>query len=191
VPRRRRDECSNGIHHVVAKGNGGGLIIHDDDDRHSLVLRLERAALHCEWSCLAYCVMDTHVHVIVRTPQPNLGRGMQRFLSQYAQRFNRRYQREGHLFRGRFYSRLIAPTEHLEAAITYVLMNPVRAGMVTRADLWRWSSCASTLGLTAPPAFLDVPAALDCLSADPDAARARLEDAIRAASERDRLIPAS
>jgi putative transposase len=185
VPRRPREEAPGAIHHVVAKGNAGGLVAYDDYDRANLFGRLERAITHCRWSCLAYCLLNTHLHLILRTPDPNLGVGMQRFQAPYAQSFNRRHTREGHLFRGRFYSIRLQTDDHLYAAIIYVAMNPVRAGMVARPELWRWSSYAATVGHKPAPSYLDVSAALDLIDPDPITARRRLEAAARDARERD------
>ncbi len=185
MPRRPREEAPGAIHHVVAKGNAGGLVAYDDYDRANLFGRLERAITHCRWSCLAYCLLNTHLHLILRTPDPNLGVGMQRFQAPYAQSFNRRHTREGHLFRGRFYSIRLQTDDHLYAAIIYVAMNPVRAGMVARPELWRWSSYAATVGHKPAPSYLDVSAALDLIDPDPITARRRLEAAARDARERD------
>lgn len=159
---------------------------YDDYDRTSLFDRLERTVVRCRWSCLAYCLLDTHLHLIVRTPDPNLGLGMQRFQAPYAQRFNRRHIREGHLFRGRFYSVRLKTEEHLHAAIVYVVMNPVRAGIVRSPELWRWSSYAATVGREPAPRYLDVASALELIDSDPTAARRKLEAATRDALERDR-----
>jgi REP element-mobilizing transposase RayT len=162
-------------------------VAYDDWDRVNLFDRLERAVVRCHWSCLAYCLLDTHLHLILRTPDPNLGFGMQRFQAPYAQSFNRRHMRDGHLFRGRFYSTRLQTTEHLYAAIVYVSMNPVRAGMIQRPELWRWSSYAATVGRESAPTYLDVGAALELIDPDPITARRKLEAATRDALERDLL----
>ena len=187
MPRRPREEAPGAIHHVVAKGNAGEFVAYDDHDRVNLFARLERAIARCSWSCLAYCLLDTHLHLIVRTPDPNLGHGMQRFQAPYAQSFNRRHMREGHLFRGRFYSTRVRTNEHLYAAIVYVSMNPVRAGKVQRPELWRWSSYAATVGLEPAPSYLEVAAVLDLIDPHPRTAGRKLEAAVRDARERDLL----
>jgi len=131
--------------------------------------------------------LDTHVHLIVRTAEPNLGCGMQSFEAPYAQAFNHRYERQGHLFRGRFYSTRLKTDDHLVAAIIYVSLNPVRAGIVERPELWRWSSYAATVGLEPAQAYLDVAATLELIDPDAPAARRKLEAGIRDARERDLL----
>ncbi|MGH3065501.1 MAG: transposase [Gaiellaceae bacterium] len=191
MPRRPREEAPGAIHHVVAKGNAGGFVAYDDYDRTNLFHRFEWVVERCRWSCLAYCLLDTHLHLVLNTPEPNLGLGMQRFQAPYAQSFNRRHTRDGHLFRGRYYSARLRTDRHLYSAIIYVLMNPVRAGVVQRPELWRWSSYAATIGHEPAPAYLDVAAALELIDPDPIAARRRLEEATREARERDLLSPSN
>ena len=152
-----------------------------------LFAHLERSVTRSRWSCLAYCLLDTHIHLVLRTPEPNLGRGMQSFEAPYAQAFNHRYERQGHLFRGRFYSTRLETDDHLVAAFVYVLLNPVRAGIVERPELWRWSSYAATAGLAPAPAYLDVAAALELVDSDAQVARQKLDAAVREARERDLL----
>jgi REP element-mobilizing transposase RayT len=172
VARRLRDEVAGGTHHAIAKGNAGAAIVADDHDRDAFIRRVGETIRRHEWSCLAYCLLDTHVHLILETPHPNLGAGMKSLLGPYAQNFNWRHEREGHLFRARFYSRRIQSQSHLIAAINYVALNPVRAGLVRRPEQWRWSSYAATIGRRAVPSFLDVGAVLGLV--DDDAAKARL-----------------
>ena len=132
--------------------------------------------------------MDTHVHVVVQTPEPNLGRGMQWLCGRYAQDFNARWQRSGHLFGRRFYSAVITTDRHLLGSIAYVLRNPVEAGLVDRAESWPWSSYASTVGLVAAPSFLDVAGTLSHLGRRPDAARRALTDAVMRSASTDDSI---
>ena len=79
---------------------------------------------------------------------------MKWFLGPYAQRFNQRHERDGHLFRGRFYSKRIKTPAHLISAITYVVLNPVRAGIVERPEQWLWSSYSATIGRRRAPMFV-------------------------------------
>jgi len=99
--------------------------------------------------------MDTHYHLIVETPDPNLSTGMKRANASYAQDYNRRYDRKGHVFGGRFYSQMIERDEHLLEACVYVVLNPLRAGIVDRPDAWPWSSYRATAGLATAPRPLE------------------------------------
>ena len=114
VARRLREEVSGGTHHAIAKGNAGAAIVADDHDRDVFIRRVGETIKRHEWSCLAYCLLDTHVHLILGTPHPNLGAGMKSLLGPYAQNFNWRHEREGHLFRARFYSRRNPESEPLD-----------------------------------------------------------------------------
>ena len=84
--------------------------------------------------------MDTHHHAIIETPEPNLGRGMQRVLGGYAYVFNKRHDREGHLFHGPYWSRRVHGDGHLLAACLYAVLNPVAAGLCAHPSEWPWSS---------------------------------------------------
>jgi len=185
VSRRPREDVAGGIHHAIAKGNAGAAIVVDDRDREVLTSRISEAVERHAWSCLAYCLLDTHVHLLIATPQPTLSLGMKWLLGPYAQNFNQRHEREGHLFRGRFYSRRVQTQNHLMAAISYIVLNPVRAGLVERPEDWPWSSYAATIGRRRAPDFLDVAAVLEVVDPDPTAARLRFELAVRDARERD------
>jgi putative transposase len=176
VARRLRDEVPDGVHHVVAKGNAGSRIVTDNVDRQRFMERLSKAVNRHGWCCLSYCLLDSHVHLIVRTPRPNLGSGMQSLLGPYAQNFNHRHEREGHLFRGRFYSRRIESDSHLFSALIYVALNPVRAGLTERPERWLWSSYSATIGRRRAPDFLDLNSVLELMDRDP--VRAQLSFAL-------------
>ena len=107
-----------------------------------------------EWLCHGYCLMDNHYHLLVETPQPNLSRGMRQLNGVYTQRFNRSHGRVGHVFQGRFKGIAIEKENHLLEVCRYIVLNPVRAGMVEDPRQWRWSSYRATAGLRKPPDFL-------------------------------------
>ncbi len=160
----------------------------DDLDRERLVAGVGETSTRHGWICLAYCLLDTHFHLIVRTPEANLGAGMQRLLSRYAAEFNKRYERVGNLFHTRFYSTEIRSEEHLSSALVYVILNPVRAGLTDRAEKWRWSSYPGTLGIAAAPSFLATDATLELVDGNSETARRQLRAAVREARARDRAI---
>jgi putative transposase len=185
--RRRREDGPGAIQHVIAKGSAGEAIVRDDMDREMLMHRMTQAVERFRWLCLAYCLLDTHFHLIVVTPTANLGQGMQWLLACYAREFNKRHERKGNLFHTRFYSSRIASDEHLTAALVYAHLNPVRAGVVDRAEEWRWSSHAAATGAAAAPELLAVDAVLELFDRDERTARLRLQVAVHEARERDRL----
>jgi REP-associated tyrosine transposase len=178
VPRRPRDEAPWALHHVVAKGNGGDAIVRNDIDRHSFVARLDQTVVRYRWHCLAYCLLDTHFHLVVRTPEPNLAEGMRRLKSVHAQDLNYRHGRTGHLFGGRYYAARLKTDDHLVAALIYVSLNPVRAGVVRAPEEWPWSSYSATIGSEQAPRFLDVASVLELIGVEPAASRRRLVAAV-------------
>ena len=100
MPRKPREEVVDGIFHVYARGNDKRLIYWDEVDRQIYLQALGAVVERCRWRLLAFCLMDNHVHLLVETPDANLGTGMQRLHSDYAQQFNQRHGRSGHVFRG-------------------------------------------------------------------------------------------
>ena len=184
-------EAPGAIHHVVAKGHAGDAIVRDDTDRGTFLERLEKAVRRYHWSCLAYCLLDTHFHLIVETPEPNLGLGMKWLQSAYAQDFNYRHGRQGHLFAGRFYSALFRRDAHLLSAIVYVFVNPVRAGVVDLAEQWPWSSYAATVALCGPTELVSVTSVLELVDSRPDVARRLLRAVVDEAGRRDPRVSQS
>lgn len=110
----------------------------------------------CRWQIHAYVLMGNHYHLLMETPEPTLSRGMQRLNGSYTQKFNWRHQRVGHLFQGRFHSILVERESHLLELTRYVVLNPVRAGLVEDVADWRWSSYRATAGITPAPEWLEV-----------------------------------
>jgi putative transposase len=130
-------------HHVTQRGNARQVILADDADR---IAYLELLRQYCELyrlSLLGYCLMSNHVHLIVvpRTPEA-LWQSLKQTHGRYASYWNARQSSSGHVWQGRFYSCPLDDS-HLWAALRYVELNPVRAGMVLEAGEWRWSSAAA------------------------------------------------
>src|SRR3954469_16051128 len=127
--------------HVMARGNGRQDIVADDADRDRLMTCLERAVRRSGWVLYAFALMTNHLHLVLKTPRPNLARGMQLFLSSYANGWSRRHRECGHLFRGRYRTELVEDETYLWVLTRYVHLNPVRAGLAATPDAWGWSSC--------------------------------------------------
>jgi putative transposase len=140
VPRKPREEVEGGVYHVYARGNAKQRIFLDDRDRQTYLALLRREIERRNWRCLAYCLMNNHVHLVIETPEANLGRGMQRLHGAYAQIFNERHGRVGHLFQGRYGAVRIDSDEQLLTTLAYVASNPVRSGLCARPVDWHWSS---------------------------------------------------
>jgi putative transposase len=129
---------AGGLYHVMSRGVDGRRIYRVDDD-YKLFIRLLRVVeLRLEWKPIAYCLMPNHYHVVVQTPEPNLPAGMKHLNGVYAQGFNQRYGRVGHLFQARYESRVIETEAHAEIAIAYVVGNAAKAGLCAAPADWPW-----------------------------------------------------
>lgn len=160
MARPLRLEFPGAVYHITARGNAQQPIFLDDTDRQQFLRLLGREILQQHWRCYVYCLMGNHYHVVIETPEPNLSRGLRRLHGTYTQWFNRRHERVGHLLQGRFKSLLVEKESYLQELCRYVVLNPVRASLVTDAGAWGWSSYRATAGLQAAPDWLDVSAVL-------------------------------
>ncbi len=140
-----------GFHHVYARGNDRRRIFRDDIDRIGYLGILGLVTKRMRWSCLSYCLMDNHVHLLIETREANLGRGMQRLHGMYGQAFNERHRRSGHLFQGRYGSTVVSSDEQLWWTIAYIARNPVGAGKCDAAREWAWSSHTAMRRAEEPP----------------------------------------
>jgi REP element-mobilizing transposase RayT len=140
MPRRLRLQYPGAIYHLMARGNGRQDIVRDDDDRRRLLESLARAVARCSWTISAFVVLSNHFHLVLKTPRPNLARGMQAFLSAYANAWARRHRFCGHVFQGRYRTESVEDETYLWTVTRYMHLNPVRARLVEHPAAWPWSS---------------------------------------------------
>lgn len=157
MARPMRIEYPGAVYHVTGRGNARQDVYLTPDDRASFLDILQQVNRRYNWNCHAYCLMDNHYHLLIETPDGNLSQGMRQLGSVYTQAFNRRRGRVGHLFQGRYKAVLVQKESHLLESVRYVVLNPLRAGMVESVGDWPWSSFSATVG--ASPRH-------DCLSVD-------------------------
>ena len=155
MARRLRLQVAGAHYHVGVRGNDKAPVFLGAEDRERFIALLADVVERFGWRCYAYCLMENHYHLALMTPEPNLGAGMGRLNQIYAQWFNHRHDRVGHLFEQRYWSRLLESEAHMVAVVRYIAANPVRAGLCERPEEWRWSSARATAGLVRAPSFLD------------------------------------
>jgi len=160
MARPLRIQFPGALYHVTSRGNAREPIFTGDEDRRCFLRILGQVVDRHRWVCHAYCLMPNHYHLLVQTLEANLSRGMRQINGVYTQRFNRANQRVGHVLQGRFGAVLVARDSHLLELARYVVLNPVRAGLVARAEDFRWSSLPAVLGLAPVPEWLDTRALL-------------------------------
>ena len=154
MARPLRIEFAGAVYHVTSRGNARADIFEADSDRETFLRILGAVVKRFNWLCHAYCLMNNHYHLLIETPEGNLSAGMRQLNGVYTQAFNRAHRRDGHVFKGRFTAILVEKESHLLELCRYVVLNPVRAGMVERPEQYRWSSYLPTLGKAAKPALL-------------------------------------
>jgi putative transposase len=179
MPRPQRVQLAGGIYHVMSRGVRGASLYTEAHERARFLDLLANACDRYEWQTFGYCLMGNHYHLVVRTMEPTLSRGMQWLNGCYARWFGDRHGHEGHVLFRRFHSVLVESDAQLVNTLRYVLRNPVAAGLCARPEDWRWSSYAATMGNGAPPRFLVTDWFLDQFGDHPDQARANFTAFIR------------
>ena len=150
MARPLRIEYDGAVYHVTSRGNARKPIFIDNKDREFFLGTLAQVNKRYHWICHAYCLMNNHYHLVIETPDGNLSKGMRQLNGVYTQAFNRRHNRVGHIFQGRYKAILIQKERHLLEVSRYVVLNPVRAKAVERPEQWKWSSYRGTAGKEEP-----------------------------------------
>lgn len=164
-----------GVHHVWVGATGNEPYFIDDVDRIMWVRGLVQTADKFGLTCLAFCQMTTHIHLLLDAPEGTLSRAMQRLNWDYSRRFNVRHDRLGQFVRRRYGNRRIEDAADLLGVFAYVVLNPVKARMCPRGEDWRWSSLATSLGLTDDFPFVDASLVLAETGRSPERLRAFLD----------------
>jgi putative transposase len=154
MARPLRIEFAGALYHVTSRGNERREIFFSDEDRATFLGVLGDVVVRFDWLCHAYCLMGNHYHLLVETPEANLSKGMRQLNGVYTQLINRTQRRVGHLFQGRFKGILVQKEAYLLEVARYIVLNPVRAGMVADPAAWGWSSYRATAGLEPKPPYL-------------------------------------
>jgi len=176
VARHPRDASPGDFFHVCTRGNSRCDIYTDAEDRRVFLTLLDRCRVKHNFRVYAWCLMTTHYHLVLATPDGGLSAGMCRLNGGFARWWNKRQGREDHLFGKRFASTKMTSDEHLLTAIRYVLLNPVRAGICADPARWRWSSYKASAGFAKAPPLLALGELLGLFGDDPAAAVRSLRD---------------
>lgn len=156
MPRTARQMPPGALYHLTARGTNKRAIFSDETDHNRFLTYLGAATERYEWASLAYCLMGNHIHLVVSGEPDSISAGMRDVLGAHARSFNRRHGRSGHLFGERFHHVTITEHDQVVAAIRYVALNPVRAGLVRRPEEWPWSSYAAMASSKVPSGTVDL-----------------------------------
>ena len=154
MARPLRLELAGGLCHVTSRGDGRGDIYLSDADRETWLSVLGHVCARFNWRCHAWCQMSNHYHLVIETPEANLAKGMRQLNGVYTQRFNRTHGRVGHVFQGRYKAILVERDSYLLELARYVVLNPLRAGMIQQLEAWPWSIYLATCEQATTPEWL-------------------------------------
>jgi len=149
MPRQARLDIVGALHHIMVRGNNKSNIFKDDQDKARFLERLGQNVIDGQCSVYAWVLMDNHVHLLFKSGQLGISSVMRKLLTWYAQYFNRRHRRTGHLFENRYKSILCDEDNYLLALVRYIHLNPVRANIVkTIEELnhYSWSGHRAVMG---------------------------------------------
>lgn len=159
MPRQARKESGTGIHHVMMRGINHQNIFEDAEDYYQFITTLDRMrvqyddnGLPCGTSCTyyAYCLMTNHVHLLIRERDESVGETIKRIASSYVYYYNRKYGRDGHLFKERFKSEPVNDMAYFTVLLRYIHQNPVKAGIVEHVKDYEYSSWGEFDGTVEP-----------------------------------------
>lgn len=173
MPRKARIDAPGALHHVIVRGIEQRAIFRDENDTENFIERLGTILTETATPCFAWALMGNHVHLLLRTGLAPVAAVMQRLLTGYAQRFNRRHGRRGRLFQNRYRSILCEEDVYLLELVRYIHLNPLRAGIVESLDqlaCFTDSGHATLMGTAAHP-WQDTAHVLNCFGNKVTAAR--------------------
>lgn len=140
MPRQARGKSESGYYHVMLRGNEQRKVFLDNYDRKKYLDLLAKQVFSGNIAISGYCLMDNHIHLIVRENENGLSKPMHSIGTAYVYYFNKKHRRVGHLFQNRFNSEAISDDLYLFSALRYVHQNPVKAGMCKEVEAYPWSS---------------------------------------------------
>jgi len=139
MAREKRKRSDTGIYHIMLRGIDGQKIFIDDEDKEKFMQALMKAKEKGQFLLLGYCLMDNHVHLLIKENE-EIGKSIKRITVSYVQWYNNKYGREGHLFQNRYKSEVVENEAYLLTVIRYIHQNPIKAKMVDKNEEYSWSS---------------------------------------------------
>lgn len=146
MPRTSRVKSKTGVYHVMLRGVNRQEIFHDEEDNLKFIYTLKRYKQQSAIEIFAWCLMNNHVHILLREGNEDLSVTMKRIAVSFAQYYNWKYRTSGHVFQGRFRSEVVEKKQYLLTVVRYIHQNPLKAHIVKGIADWHWSSCRDYYG---------------------------------------------
>lgn len=141
MPRHAREKSETGIYHIMVRGINRGNIFHEAGDYQRYLYTLSQVKELNHFQILGYCLMPNHLHLLINEAESDISTIMKRIGVRYAYWYNQKYQRNGHVFQGRFKSERVEDDAYLLTVIRYIHQNPIKAGIISKPEAYRYSSC--------------------------------------------------
>ncbi|GGH76020.1 REP element-mobilizing transposase RayT [Pullulanibacillus pueri] len=140
MPRKPRRKSRNGIYHIVLRGVNKQTIFEDDEDKIRFLDTVRRYKKTCKYFLYGYCLMDNHVHLLLKETNESVSKVIQRLSASYVYWYNHKYERYGHLFQERFKSENVETARYFLTVLRYIHQNPIKAGLSTNVFDCGWTS---------------------------------------------------
>lgn len=146
MSRNARKKSESGIYHIMLRGINKQAIFEDDEDRVKLLKVIKQYKNVSKYEIYAYCLMDNHVHLLLKETVESMGLAIKRICGSYVYWYNWKYGRIGHLFQERFKSEVIEDDEYFLTVLRYIHHNPIKAGLIEKVKEYKWSSYNEYIG---------------------------------------------
>ncbi len=140
MPRKARQKSSTGIYHIMLRGLNKQDIFHEDEDRIKYIETLKKYKDISDYKIYAYCLMDNHIHLLIKEVKESISQSMKRIGVGYVHWYNKKYERCGHLFQDRYKSEVVEDDKYLMVVLRYIHQNPLKLPDVKSFNEYQWSS---------------------------------------------------
>jgi putative transposase len=140
LPRKARKKSSSGIYHIIMRGINQQIIFEDDEDKRKYLGILKRCKEISGFELYSYCLMDNHIHLLVKETDEPISKVIMRISSSYVYWYNLKYGRCGHLFQERYKSENVEDTRYFLTVLRYIHQNPLKAGLAKSVWDSKWTS---------------------------------------------------
>ncbi|MEQ6377495.1 transposase [Bacillaceae bacterium S4-13-58] len=180
MPRGARKKSCNGVYHIIFRGVNRQVIFEGEEDKLRFLSTVVRYKKSCGFKLYAYCLMDNHVHLLLKESEESVSRIVQRICASYVLWYNNKYDRSGHLFQERFRSENVESIPYFLSVLRYIHQNPVKAGLSKDVFTCQWTSIHEYFHHST---IIDTSLALQLLSPDPEKAISMFKEKMKVSLE--------
>lgn len=163
MPRQARERSKSGIYHLMLRGINKQNIFEDNEDRQKFIETLEYYQNNNKYIVYGYCLMDNHIHLLIKENEESISQTIKRISSSYVYWYNQKYERCGHLFQERFKSEIVETDAYFIVVLRYIHQNPMKAEIARDIKKYLWSSYHDYTGT---PTVTNIDFALEIFSKD-------------------------